>query len=194
MQIANFPDEINGFTFTEYLTIFISILFAFAIADFLVSVGKMIRERDRIQPYWEFNLWVVSLFIYFILVWYTYWMRLIFISDSFLMFVLTSIPPVIVFLMVTTFFPNMEGSNPIDLKAKFESSIHIVLKLLALYLLFTVCLELIRPTAAIRFVLIDSSVFVGLIIVNLLFPGKPVLRSTLVVLQFIHFCMVMITI
>ena len=52
-----FPESIHGLSFVEYLTIFVSLIFAVGVADFLLSNGKLIHAKQRVTMYWELGAW-----------------------------------------------------------------------------------------------------------------------------------------
>ena len=94
-----FPSELHGFSFAEYLIIFVGLIFALAVAEFFISVGQLVREWKRTNFYWEFYLWIFILLDFFILTWYVSWVRLESITDGLFMFFLFTLPNLIIFLL-----------------------------------------------------------------------------------------------
>ena len=142
---VEFPSEIFGFSFTEYLTVFISFIYAFAVAEFFMSAGKILRERNRIIIYWEFAVWMIILLLTFIVMWYINWLRLVYIHQSLGYFFLLIIPPMLFFLLVAIFFPGFDGKNSIDLKAHFLKNIRLIFIVLVAYLVTSILFELFMP-------------------------------------------------
>ena len=136
--------------------------------------------------YWEFVVWSAFMLLTFIVIWYFYWLRLSHITESIGHFILISIPPFVTFLIVTVFFPNMDGDQEIDLKAHFLKVIDPVLYLSGVYLLFTITLEVLMPSGAQLYALIDQSLYLLVILLNIIFKNRIWLRTCVLVMQAVH--------
>ena len=43
----------------EYITVFVSIILALAVAEVLAGLGRLIRERDHVRVYWVHVAWML---------------------------------------------------------------------------------------------------------------------------------------
>src|SRR5688500_8980495 len=108
MDQFNFPDQINGFSRVEYLSVFLALLYAFAIAEFLTGWGKMLRQRESITFSTHHLIWTFVFFWGLVLNWYILWLRIVFIDKGFLYFILMLLPIILVFFSTVFLFPDFE--------------------------------------------------------------------------------------
>ena len=57
----------------EYLTAFLGIILAVAVAEILLGVGRLTRERDRVKFYWVHLFWMFALLVIMIQRWWASW-------------------------------------------------------------------------------------------------------------------------
>ena len=143
LRNIEFPADIMGFSFTEYLVIFLGLIFAFAVAEFFISIGQLLKNRSRTTFYWEFGLWLVALMSLFVSSWYVYWLRLGYVSQSMLHFLFATLPNVMIFLIISAFFPRIKEEGEIDLKEQFLHNRKWFFGLFGFYWLINLIIEII---------------------------------------------------
>lgn len=180
-----FPDQFQGFSFTEYLIIFVGLIFALAIAEFFLSIGQLVREWRRTKFYWEFFLWIFVLLDLFILTWYVSWVRLEFVTEGLYLFFLFTFPNLVIFLITSVFFPSLKGQGEVDLKKHFESVRPKFFWLFSVYALFNIVLDLVLSIQSAWMAVIAASIYLGLGVLNALY-SRIWLRMILVVLFLIQ--------
>ena len=185
LKPVEFPAEIFGFSFTEYLTVFVSFIYAFAVAEFFMATGRMLRERNRIVFSWEFALWMVILLLTFIVMWYVNWLRLVYIHQSLGYFFLLILPPMLFFLLVAIFFPAFDGKNEINLNTHFLKNIRLIFVVLVFYLIISICYEVFMPTEAQILAIATQSIYLVISIAYILTERKW-LRMLMAALYFLQ--------
>ena len=187
----SFPSELQGFSFAEYLIIFVGLIFALAVAEFFLSVGQLIREWKRTRFYWEFYLWIFILLDFFILTWYVSWVRLENITDGLYMFFLFTFPNLVIFLLTSIYFPSFKGGEKIDLKVHFLEVRPKLFWLFSVYSLFNIVLDSLLDSEIVSVGTVLSSVYFILGVSNALVDRKW-LRIILVTFLGIHLTALMI--
>jgi len=118
---------------SSFLLIFYGALFALAVAQLAGTWKKLFYN-----PYWEYNIWSLSLFFLAAYNWYGMQYRLEFLSSSFLSYLFLMIPPLLFYLMVSVFTPDKEE----DVKEHFLQERKTVFTLLALFILSNIIVGL----------------------------------------------------
>lgn len=143
LKSIEFPSDVMGFSFTEFLVIFLSLIFAFAVAEFFISIGQLIKIRDRLKTYWEFSLWSTALICLFITTWFVSWLRLEYISISMLHFLMATLPNIMIFLIIAAFFPRIPERGLLELKSSFMKNRKWFFAMFSIYWGLNVVIELI---------------------------------------------------
>lgn len=138
------PKEINGFTHTEYLIVFVAMIFAYVGAEYFQGWGSMLRNRKRIKFYWQHLLWTIFAFTTFIQNWWGIWPRTEFITYSIYYFLFSLVPILIFYLVSVILFPSADDKS-IDLKAFFYQNTKWFFALLTIYYLFTIVSSWVYP-------------------------------------------------
>jgi hypothetical protein len=125
-----FSDNIDGFSFTEYLTIFVAFVYGSIASRFLTGWGIMISRLDKIIISKDHLIWTILTFGLFLDFWTGSWPREKFITININFFILSLMVPVSLFALTAVLFPNIKNNDVIDLKAFFDSHKKII------YLLF----------------------------------------------------------
>ena len=132
------PEVINDFTHTEYLTVFIAIIFGYVGAEYFMGWGTMIRNRSRIKIYWQHLLWTIFSFIVFIQNWWGIWPRTSMLTESIYYFLYALLPIFIFHILSVVLFPNFKGKKKMDLKTHFYENSRWFFALLAIYFVTTI--------------------------------------------------------
>ncbi len=141
MNQFNFPDQISGFSRVEYLSIFIALLYAFAIAEFFIGWGKMLRLKDQMVFSMHHLVWSFIFFWGSILNWYGLWQRIPFIDRGFLYFVLLLLPILLFFFSTIFLFPDFDKIR--DLKVYYEKNKKTIILLFSVTLFINVLIGII---------------------------------------------------
>lgn len=116
-QIA-FPDQFNGYSRIEFMSIFISFLYAFVISEFFVGWSRMIRNRDSIIFSLDQIAYSILFFWTLILNWWSLWVRMEFLGQGFYYFILIIIPIAMSYVVTVLLFPDLDKET--DLNSYFD--------------------------------------------------------------------------
>ena len=125
-------DQINGFSRIEYLSIFITFLYAAATSEYLVGWGKILRNKKEFTAGVEYILWTITLFLVLIINWYAMWPRLAFPQKGFVYFAIVFAPIILFYFLSVSLFPDMNKTS--DLKNHFESNSSLIILLFTIYM------------------------------------------------------------
>lgn len=141
------PEAIKGFTHTEYLTVFIAIIFAYVGAEYFQGWGALVRNRKKIKSYWQHLLWTVFAFITFIQNWWGIWPRTEFLTESIYYFLFALVPIFIFHLVSVVLFPDFSrlDSGISTMKKYFYQNTQWFFGLLAIYFTFTIVGSYVYP-------------------------------------------------
>lgn len=142
-SLSDFPNALFGFSFTEYLTIFVGLVFALAVGEFFLSLGNLIRHRKHVKFYWEYALWLVIILDFFLVSWFAGWPRLEYINASLLDYIVITSPYLVANILVAIYFPEIE--DEVDLKEHFRHNRKVFFLLLAAYIFLNALMDLFMP-------------------------------------------------
>lgn len=54
----------------EYITIFVAIIFGYAVSELLAGIGRLIRQRDQVDFYWVHSGLVIALMVALMNAWW----------------------------------------------------------------------------------------------------------------------------
>lgn len=178
---SNFPNEIFGFNFTEYLTIFLALVFALAMGEFFLSVGTLIRHRHKMKIYWEYVIWLFVILDYFIISWFSGWPRLVYLKLSLLNYFVMIFPYLVIFIIVAVYFPEIESNQNVDLKTHFKSIRKPIFLLWALVIFLNELIDIFMPAEFQTFAIILETFYVVMLLVAV-FYDKVWYRSFLAII------------
>ena len=131
MIFLQIPDQIKGFSRTEYLSVFLGFLYAAVATEFLANWAKFFRHRLNVINNLEQVLWSFLLFSFLLINWFGAWTRMEFVANSFKDFVFTLVPVMLYYFMVVLVFP--EKDNATSQKSLFEKNMPVILLFLCGY-------------------------------------------------------------
>jgi hypothetical protein len=126
-EYFNFPEQIHGFSRVEYLSVFVSLLYAFSVAEFFSGWSRMLRNRDSLIICPDHLTFTGIYFWILIINWYSLWPRIEFLNEGFLYFVLTLLPIVITYMASVFIFPDFDKIK--DLNAYFDKNFNMIIYL-----------------------------------------------------------------
>jgi hypothetical protein len=100
----------------EYVTAFVSILLALAIAEMLAGLGRLIRERDHVRVYWVHIAWMLLAILVTTQYWWTIWRVRAHEFANFFEFLSIIFPQFIFFLVAFLLSPPVSSDKPFDLR------------------------------------------------------------------------------
>lgn len=124
--------SIDGFSLTEYLTVFIAFIYGFAASRFFSGWGMMITKFDRITFSKEHIAWTLLAFGLLMDFWMGSWEREGYIALNINYFILSLILPMIFYVVVAVSFPAVKNGEQIDLRAFYQSHKKLIYGLMAL--------------------------------------------------------------
>lgn len=132
------PESIGGFNHTEYLMVFVAIIFGYVGAEYFVGWGNLLRKRANIKIYWLHLLWTIFSFMMFITNWYGIWPRTEYITYNITYYFFALLPILIFYFINVILFPNFKEKEKLDLKEYYTKNASWLFSLFALYFLFTI--------------------------------------------------------
>lgn len=102
----------------DYLSVMISIVLGLGVAQLLTTAGVIIRERDRLKPYWLTVLWIAVLVLIHVQNWWTMFGLRDRADWSFTAFFMLLLQPIVLYLLSSLLTPNLDRET--DLRAAFE--------------------------------------------------------------------------
>ena len=139
------PEVIDGFTHTEYLTVFIAIIFGYVGAEYFVGWGSMIRNRAMIKIYWQHIMWTVFAFLVLIQNWWGIWPRTKVVNDNIYYFLYSLVPIFLFHLLSVVLFPNFTPNVSMDMKEYFYKNTRWFFALLSVYFITTIISSFVYP-------------------------------------------------
>lgn len=139
------PEVIDGFTHTEYLTVFVAIIFGYVGAEYFVGWGSMIRNRVIIRIYWQHLMWTVFAFLVLIQNWWGIWPRTRVINDNIYYFLYSLVPIFLFHLISVVLFPNFVQHEKTDMKEYFYRNSRWFFALLSAYFVSTIISSFVYP-------------------------------------------------
>ncbi len=103
-------------SFFEYVTVFLSILLALAVADVLAGLGRLIREREHVRTYWVHIAWMLIMILAITQSWWAIWSVRTHDLTNFFEFLLLVTPRLIWVLVCFLLSPPIARGEPFDLR------------------------------------------------------------------------------
>ncbi len=115
-----FDNELNAiYSKVEHLSIFLTFLFGFVVAEFLKGWSDMLYSRSRTKFSLTHFLWTLLSFALLIDIWWGSWNQKALIAESLINFLLLLISPFAIYLLSVLFFPKLENQEIIDYQEVF---------------------------------------------------------------------------
>jgi len=102
----------------DYLSVMVSIVLGLGVTQLLTTLGVIIRERDRLKPYWLTVLWIGILILAHIQTWWAMFGMREVADWSFLGFFMLLLQPILLYLLSSLLTPNLDRDT--DMEAAFE--------------------------------------------------------------------------
>ena len=109
-----FLDEVLGYSRIEYLSVFISFLYAFIVAEFFTGWARMLRSRNSLNFSFSHTFYTILFFWILILNWYSLWTQMELLSKGFLYFILICIPITLAYFAAVLMFPDLDKTTNLD--------------------------------------------------------------------------------
>lgn len=100
----------------EYITIFVSILLALAVAEVLAGLGRLIREREHVRIYWVHVAWMLLMILSVTQSWWVIWNLRGHEFTNFFEFLAVVVPRFIWVLVAFLLSPPLTSGRPFDLR------------------------------------------------------------------------------
>ena len=99
----------------EYVTVFVSIVMALAVAEVLAGLGRLIRERDHVRVYWVHVAWMLLAILAVTQSWWVIWNIRSHEFANFFEFLTLVVPRLIFVLVAFLLSPPISSDRPFDL-------------------------------------------------------------------------------
>jgi hypothetical protein len=140
------PNIIEGFTHTEYLTVFSAIIFGYVGAEYFQGWGAIIRNRKNVSAYWQHTLWTIFAFTLFIQNWWGIWPRIAFINENIFYFFYSLVPIFLFYMISVILFPDFKKTEGMtNMQEYFYENSRYLFGLFSLYFVFTIVSSFVYP-------------------------------------------------
>jgi hypothetical protein len=119
----------------EYLGVFVSVVVAIAVAELLGGLGRLIRERDRVQVYWVHVAWMVLAILLSIQGWWVTWDLRSHEFTSVLELLVLVLPRLLFVLVAFILSPPIREGETLDLRMYYFRQVRWVAPLLAVQMI-----------------------------------------------------------
>jgi hypothetical protein len=106
----------------EYLSVLVSIIVGFALTQLLSGTARLIQLRRRVRMHAPTLLWLPTLFMIDIQVWWVAFERRTTTEWHFFSFLLYLLIPVMLFLLSYLILPDLGDEDAADLRANFDDN------------------------------------------------------------------------
>lgn len=127
------PDQFNGFSRIEYLSVFVALLYGFSVAEFFLGWGKMFRKREQIIYSFEHIAWTVIFFFVIVINYYSMWFRVSYLEMGFFYYLLVFVPVLIFYFASIYLFPEFDEEHQLNLQVYFIKSNKGIILLMSIY-------------------------------------------------------------
>jgi hypothetical protein len=103
----------------SYLSILIAIVLALGVANLLTGMATLIRARSNTNMYWPVPIWMITLFLLLVQVWWAMFVLRAVPHWHFVGFFIVLMQPVLLFFSTALIVPNFSGDLPIDLRTDY---------------------------------------------------------------------------
>lgn len=160
----------------EFISSMISVLIALAVAQLLVSIGRLAQNHDRVRPYLPHGLWSAYIFLVAFLHWWSLWDFRDLPWNS-AMFFYSLLGPLLLFFSVTLLNPDVRPDDEVvDLRAHYEEVRPLFLGVLLAALLAMTFDGPLFGTEPLFNVLRASQLFIALMIVAAMLIRHPAIQ------------------
>ena len=97
--------QVSGFSFAEYLVVFITFIYGFVASRFLYGWGVIIKGFRKISASKEYVAWTILAFCLMMNIWWNSWSRAAFIEENILNFMLSLSVPLMFYFFSAALFP-----------------------------------------------------------------------------------------
>jgi hypothetical protein len=106
--LLKFPQpytQINGFSFEEYLTVFLTFIYGFVTWRFLEGWGLVITNYRKLTLGYDFIPWTIMAFLLMLDMWWGTWAREDYLPKNIIYFFVSLIVPILFYFMSAVIFP-----------------------------------------------------------------------------------------
>ncbi len=97
--------EVDGFSFVEYITVFITFIYGFVVWRFLEGWGAILDNFKKLNIGYDYLPWTVVGFLLMLDIWWSSWAREAYLSTSILHFFLSLLVPILFYFFSSVIFP-----------------------------------------------------------------------------------------
>jgi len=120
----------------EYITVFLSIVMALAVAELLIGLGRLIRERDHVKIYWVHVGWMILGIIVLTSSWWSIWKVRSHVFASYFEFLSLLLPSLFLVTISLLLSPPIDPGRPSDLREYYFRHIRWIAVLVAVQVAF----------------------------------------------------------
>lgn len=106
----------------EYLSVLISIILGLGISHLLTSAARLIQRRQRVRFYAPTLLWMATLFLAQVQIWWAAYDARHDAEWNFFSFLFFLLIPVLAYLLTYVLVPDLETEGAIDLRASYHAN------------------------------------------------------------------------
>ena len=143
--LTNNPVESNliieGYSKSEYLITFYSIIFGYVVFEFFTGWGKFVRNMNKITFCFEHLLLTIFCFSLMVSVWWISWVRVEAISTNIFFFNIVLLTPLIFYLGGCLLFPDLSEKKNYNLVEYFYKNKNLIYIIFSCYFLANILIS-----------------------------------------------------
>lgn len=102
-----------------HLSVLISIVIGLGVTNLLTGVARIVQVRGRVKPYWPTFMWVFTLLLIHVQMWWTMFGLRNVTTWTFFAFLATLLQPILLFLLSALVLPDFDDKEMHDLRANY---------------------------------------------------------------------------
>lgn len=103
----------------SYLSVLLSIVLGLGITNLLTGLARVVQMRARIKVYWPTLMWVVTLLLIHVQMWWAMFGLRRVAEWTFPLYAITLLQPVLLFFLSALIWPDFDRDEALDLKANY---------------------------------------------------------------------------
>ena len=106
-----------------FLAVMFAVLMGMGVVRLITAFGEMIKQYERVRPYWLHGAWLVLLLLIYFHLWWSFWDIRLATNWNYLTYLFLLIGPVVLFTASNLLIPDLSEASQLDSR-RFYYAIH----------------------------------------------------------------------